>query len=328
MDAYLNTGSTNFDKTIVALVLKQVQANLRGGLVWTPKGSVIPAQLVPGSNGTFRSVGYDDLPEDGQVDLEHGDADPTVEDLGISFVEFTGKQSGRTVGVEDTARDRSPHNLAAIAAQKIAWDISVAVDNIPRKLYAAAPSLFGGSGITSAGNITNADKMTAALLKDAVALMRMNNVPTLAGGLYAFVADPFVIRDLTSDDEYIDEMKMADPSTFLTGQVGKYAGCAIINAGSRGNWIADSGSGVDSGGDTLDSAGSLSSAPDVHYPTLIGADAVFAALGGLKVYTVTTPDHGDPLNRRDLFSWKGFLGGVLNDVESERFITLAVGSTL
>jgi N4-gp56 family major capsid protein len=311
-DTYLSTATSGYSDTVVALVLKQVQAALRAGLVWTPRGSQIPATLVAGSNGTFRSVGYSDLPEDGQVQLEHGDADPDVEDLGIDFAEFTGKQYGRTVGVEDTAKERSPHNLSAIAAEKISRDINVAVDNQPRRLYAAAPGMFGGTSKDAIGEIAAGDKMTAALLKDAVAVLRSTDVPTLANGLYGFVADPFVVRDLQADDEYIEEVKFADPSTFLTGQIATYAGCAIIDAGSRGNVSAGAGTG----------------SIDVHLPTLIGANAVFGAIGGLRIIPVVGPDKSDPLDRRDLYSWKAFLGAILNDVQAERFITLAVATTL
>jgi N4-gp56 family major capsid protein len=311
-DTYFNTSSTNFADSVVPLVLKQVQQTLRGGTPWAPAGSVIPASLVPGTNGTFRSFAYGDMPEDGEVDLEHGDPDPTVEDLSADFIEFTGKQVGRTLGVEDTARDRSPHNLAAIAAEKIARAIVVNVDNVPRKLYAAAPALFGGTGNDAVGEIGSGDNMTAQLLKDAVAILRSQDVKPLGNGLYAFIADPFVIADLQNDDDYREEMQFADPSTFLTGQVAKYAGCAIIDAGSRGNISAGAGTG----------------SVDVHLPTLIGANAAFLGIGGTKVYAVTTPDHADPLNRRDLWSYKAFVGGILNNLQAERFITFAVATTL
>jgi N4-gp56 family major capsid protein len=312
-DTYLGTGSSNFSDTVVALVLKQVQESLRAGLVYSPVGSIIPAVLVPGSNGTFRSVGYSDLPDGGEVDVETGDADPDVEDLGIDFVEFTGKQVGRTVGIEDTAMDRSPHNLAAIAADKIARAVALCTDEVPRSLYAAAtPGLFGGTSKDAVGEIAAGDKMTAGLLKDGVAMLRSADVKPLSNGLYGFVASPLVIRDLQEDDDYIEEMGKADPSTFLTGQVAKYAGCAIIDAGSRGIFKAGAGTG----------------SIDVAIGTLVGANSVFAALAGLKIYAVTTPDHADPLNRRNLWSFKAFRGGILNDVQSQRFLNIAVATSL
>jgi N4-gp56 family major capsid protein len=312
-DTYLNTGSTNFDKTIVATVIKTLQASLRAGLVYTPAGSVIPAQLVPGSNGTFRSFGVSDLPEDGEVDLETGDPDPDLEDLGLDFAEFTGKQVGRVIGIEDTAQDRSPFNLAAVAGDKISRAAHVLLDNVPRKLYlAAGADIYGGASNSHVGDLAAGDKMTASLIKDGVALLRSNDVKPLANGLYALVASPLVIRDLYDDDKFIDEMKMADPATFLVGQVAKYAGCAIIDAGSRAN--------VD--------AGAAGDGADVHMSTMIGGDAVFAGLGGIKVYAVTGADKADRLNRRDSWGFKAFVGGIINDVQSNRFINIATVASL
>ena len=312
-DIYVNTGSTNFDQSVVATVIKTLQASLRAGLVYTPAGSVIPAQLVPGSNGTFRSFGVSDLPEGLEVDLETGDPDPDIEDLGLDFAEFTGKQVGRVIGIEDTAQDRSPFNLAAVAAEKISRAAHVLLDNVPRNLYlAAGADLYGGSSIDSSGELAAGDLLTAALIKDAVALLRSNDVKPLANGLYALVASPLAIRDLYEDDHFIDEMKMADPSTFLVGQVAKYGGAAIIDAGSRANVLA----------------GAAGDGADIYISTLIGGDAVFAGLGGIKVYAVTGADKADRLNRRDSWGFKAFVGGIINDVQATRFVNIATTTSL
>ena len=150
--------------------------------------------------------------------------------------------------------------------------------------------------------------MTAGLLKDAVALLRATNVaPLTVNGRYSFVASPLMIRDLQEDTTYREEMQFADPKTFLTGQVGVYAGCSIIDPGSR----------------AIVKGGAGSGSVDVYYGCLIGQAACFAALAGLKVIPVIAPDHSDPLGRRSLFSWRGWLGGVLNTIQTERFINIA-----
>jgi N4-gp56 family major capsid protein len=397
-DAFTNTATTNFNKTVVDQILKKVIASLRAGLSFTPRGSVLPAMLMPGGNATFRSIGYSDLPEDGAVSVEDGQADPDVEDLDIDYVEFTGTAKGRTVGVTDNAKARSPHNLAALAVDKVSRDILVSVDNVPRALYAAATPEVFGAGASNA-TVTSAGTMTAALLKNGVALLRNRNVRPVASGLFAFVASPLVIRDLQGDDEYIEEIKHAEPGSLLTGQIGTYAGAAIIDAGSRG--IAKPLAGTDTvfagtttgdttggaaedlfttsvahglsvndpirfsakTGGTLPTVGTVyyvktvnsattftlsatvggavmeigatditaatwGKAIDLQYGTLIGAEACFAALGGLRVIPVTGPDKSDPLDRRDLYSWKGMLGGVLNDLDADRFLNISVATSL
>jgi len=313
MDAYFNTGSANFADSITPLVVKQVQATLRGGHPYTPKGSVIPGVLVPGSNGVFRAFAFGDLPEDGAVSIEDGQPDPTVETLDADFITFTGTAVARSVGATDNAQARSPFALRTVIADKLAADIANQVDLTVSKLYkAATPALFGGTSNSTVGQVAAGDKMTASLLKDAVALLRGMDVPTLANGLYAFVANPYIIRDLQADDDYVEEIGKADPKAFLNGQVAQYAGAAIINAGSRG--IVQTGQGT----------GSV----DISIGTLIGADAVFAALGGLRILSATGPDKSDPVDRRDVFSYKGFLGSVLNDLQHYRFVNVAVATSL
>jgi N4-gp56 family major capsid protein len=312
-DVYTNTGTTNFDKTIVPLIIKQLQENLRAGTKYTPPGSVLPAQLVKGTNATFRSVAIPDLAEDGAVSIEDGQADPDVEDLGVDYIEFTGTAKARTVGLTDNAQERSPFNLQATAVERVSRDIAVSVDNVARAIYAAeTPVLFGGTANTNVAGVAAGDKMTAGLLKDAVAFLRGFDVKPLASGLYAFVAHPFVIRDLQADSAYIEEQKYADPKTFMSGQVGVYAGAAVMDAGSRGIILEGDGT----------------SGIDVYLGTLIGAQAIFAALAGLKVIPVFGPDKADPLGRRDLVSWKGILGGVKNDIGTERFLNIGVATTL
>jgi N4-gp56 family major capsid protein len=313
-DTYLSTNTTNYGKSTVESILRTVQETLQGGLAYTPAGSVIPAALVPGSSGVFRSFGVSDLPEGGAVSVEDGQPDPEIEDLAIDFVEMQGHAIGRSIGVTDNAKARSPFNLSAIAVQKVSRDILVTYDGYARDCYKNAPvGIYGGTANSHVGDVAAGDKMTASILKDMVTILRGRDVKPLANGLYAFVASPYLLRDLMADDEYVDEMKFADPSTFLENQVvGRYAGAALINAGSRG----------------LVQAGAGTGSIDVSIGVLIGANALFAALGGLQVIAATGPDKADPLNRRDVYSYKGFAAAILNDVQTERFVTVAVATSL
>ena len=312
-DSYLTTATTNFDKSTVETILKQVQQNLRGGLEWTPRGSIIPATLVPGSNGTFRSFAYSDLPAGGDVDLSDGQPDPDVESIEPDYVEFTGTRRGRLVGWTDNAQAKSPHSLGSIGSQKIAFAIAQHIDSFAKGLYkAGGATLFAGTGNAAVGDVASTDTLTASLLKRAVALLRAADVKPLPSGTFALVTGPGPLFDLREDDDFRNEMRDADPSTFLTGEVARYAGCSIIDAGSNG--IVFEGQGA--------------SSIDVHMPTLIGADALFAGLGQIEVHTVNTPDSGDPLNRRHTAGYKGWFGGEVNDLQAERYLGIAVASTI
>ena len=86
-DAYLNTASTNFDKSVVPYVLKSLQMQLRGGLGYLPAGSVLNAPYVGGGyNTTFRAFAVADLPGGGDVSAEDGQVDADIEDLDEDYI--------------------------------------------------------------------------------------------------------------------------------------------------------------------------------------------------------------------------------------------------
>lgn len=320
-DAFLSTLSGQFSDTVVALVLKSVIPTLRAGLGYLPKGSVLPATYVKGTNATFRGVGYADLDPDGAVSIEDGQPDPDIEEVTLDVLEFTGTELARLVGVTVNAATRSPHDLNAIAAEKVARDFLVQVDQIARKAYwdaaeAGTSTLFNGVE-SNMDQVVAEDKLTADLVKRAVAILRASDVPTLQGGDYALLCHPFQEKDLRDDEDFVNEMKYADPSTFLTGATARFAGAQIVPT-SRA--IVDPTSGV--------------SSADVYVATLIGAGSIFMGdVSTMEIHVTPPGGHEDPLHRTSLFAWKCLLGAVLNDnagistVSTPRYVNLATGSS-
>jgi N4-gp56 family major capsid protein len=313
-DTFLSTATTNFDKSTVVQILKQTQELLRAGLPFTPKGSVIPATYIKGTNGTFRSFSIFDQAAGGEtVITTDADADPFLEDLDMDYVEFTAARALRGIGLTDHAQKLSPFDLKAIAAERTSRSVALYMDGVAKALYAGAGGdLFAGTSNTQTSDVAAGDVITADLLKDAVALLRGQDVKPLSNGLYAFVASPYVIRDLTADSDFINEIRHADPESLLTGEVARYAGASIVDAGSNAIVRADGGTG----------------SIDVHASILIGAGALFAGLGDVEVFMNFGSDKGDPWARRDSITWKAFAGGVVNDLQAQRFLTIESAASL
>ena len=121
----INTATSNFDKTLTALVLKTIAENLRRETRYMVPGAYITGDLIPGTN-LIRHIKYGDMSlsttdvwsSDGSgIWLTEGTA-PSEEALTITYDEFGVNQAGRTLAITDRALDFNPHNILRILCAK------------------------------------------------------------------------------------------------------------------------------------------------------------------------------------------------------------------
>ena len=124
--AQTSTSTTNFNQTVVALVQKKIEEELRAPLPHLLPGNFAPAKFVKGTNNTMRFIRYADAaavagtPSPGTPPwLTEGTA-PTPEELTIGYEEFSANQAGRTWKLTDIAMMESPHDLLSVAAGVVA----------------------------------------------------------------------------------------------------------------------------------------------------------------------------------------------------------------
>lgn len=296
--ANIDTAVTNFDKTVTALILRDIADNLRKKPVWMDEGAWIKARLVDGTN-TLRYIGYGELSTAVQS-LSEGTA-PTAEALTIAYEEFTCAQAGRLVGISDIALKESPHDLFAVAAERVAFNALMTVDQavgVVIRDYITSPAQILANSRAARANLAQAssDYLTAAMIRTAVTQLRAANVPTFPDGTYHGIIHPFVAKDImeeTATAGWLDVQKYVSNEMILQGEIGRLHGVRFKES-NQATYIGATG------------------ASSAHiFRTVIYGPGYFAFGDeqSIEAYMVRPGgDHTDPLAQQALVGWKAMWG--------------------
>lgn len=309
--ATLTTATTNFNQSVTALVLRQIAQNLRDKSVYLQDGSFVRGDLIPGTN-LIRFIAYADMSVTTNANtvtpgtppwLVEG-TPPTDEALAIFYEEFGAQQAGRTLAISDIALAQSPHNLMAVAAERIGTNAAQTIDLfVGNVLHAGTARVLYAGAATSRVTVASTHNMTGALIRRAVATLKTANVPMFPDGTYHAFISPMVTHDLQSDTAaggWLEANKYASPENLLTGEVGKYMGVRFIET-NIGNNFANTGVG-----------GTV----DVYSTYIFGPDSfAFGDLQSVQAYLVSPGgDHVDPLAQKAIVGWKAMFGVKLLNI--------------
>ena len=277
------TLTPGFDKTVTALVERRIIETLREVSRWLVPGSYIPGTFIPGTN-LIRHIAYGDLPVSTGIIAVEG-LPPDEIPLNIGYAEYAASQRGRLVGISDVALKMSPHELMAVAAEKVAYDALMTVDR------SIAAAVIAGTGIT----LTVSDVAKGVQANDIrrwVTDLKNAHVPTFPDGFYLAMIHPDVVYDLQTDPSiggWLEVSKYADPSRLLNGEVGRLYGVRFIET----------------------TIGTVTrAATDTYNTVLFGPDYfAFGDLQTVETYMVRPGgDHTDPLAQKALVGYKGMWG--------------------
>jgi N4-gp56 family major capsid protein len=319
VDSYTDTSTTNFDNTVTALVRAQIQAELRSSLVHM--NDALRASWRPGTD-RMRFISYRDLdvttgtPTPGVAPWLTQGVAPSVEEMSIAYDEFQSNQAGRIIGLTDIALTESPHDLYAVAAERIGRNVAATVDKrLADVILAGTNVLYAGTSNAATADVAAGDVLTGANVKRAVATLKAANVPTFGDGYYHAIIHPAVVLDLQSDTNtggWIDANKYTDNRPLLTGEIGRYAGVRFMESSAAGI-KADSGT----------------SSIDVYSTVFYGPDAfAFGDMQTIQTYSLRGPDKSDPLNQVAKVGWKAMFGAVLLDANGPRYLRYESASSL
>lgn len=306
--ATLTTATTNFNNTVTALVLRRIAENLRDKSVYLQDGAFVRGDLIPGTN-LIRHVAYTDMSvttngntvTPGTAPWLTEGVPPTDEALAIFYEEYGAQQAGRTLALSDVSLAQSPHNLMAVAAERIGVNAAQTIDLfVGNVLHAGTARLLYAGAATSRVTVASGHNMTGALIRRAVAVLKTANVPTFPDGTYHAFIHPMILHDLqadTADGGWVDITRYAQPGNFLTGEVGKYMGVRFMEATVANNF-ANTGVG-----------GTV----DVYSTYIFGPDSfAFGDLQSVQAYMVSPGgDHTDPLAQKAIVGWKAMFGTKL-----------------
>lgn len=299
------TTTTNFDKTVTTLILREVADNLRKRAHWLDEGAWLKASHVPGTNN-LRYIAYGDL---STVAIALTETTPPPElALSIAYDEFFGLQYGNLLGISDVALMESPHALAAVGAERLAYNAIMTLDRSvgeSARDYITAPSTIFAGGFASRATLTQASGtyLTSALLRRAVTELRAANVPTFPDGTYHANIHPFVARDLMEEagttGQWLDVNKYTTTVPMIRGEIGTLWGIRFMET-NNATYIGNGG------------------AASAHiFRTIVYGPGYFAFgdFDSIEAYMVRPGgDHTDPLAQKMLMGWKGFWGSQILDI--------------
>jgi N4-gp56 family major capsid protein len=316
--AYLTTATNNFSATVVALIQKRLEQELRGRVVHLQDAT--PGDWIPGTN-LVRFVAYRDIavvtgtPTPGTPPwLTEGTA-PTAHDLSITYDEMSAYQAGDVVRITDVALSESPHRLVQVATERIAFHAARTLDQYMADIIKAGTSntIFSGTLNTQTSDVAAGDVLTGLNIKAAVKVLASAAVPRFPDGYYHAIIHPAAVYGLMVDDDaggWIDANKYTDREPLLAGELGRYAGVRFMETPYAGIQSGTTGGGT----------GSI----DVYSTVVYGPDAwAFGDLQTLQVYVHTDPVKGtDPLNQFIEAGWKAMFGAMLLDSNGARYVRI------
>lgn len=282
--AGLPAKTTGFDKTVTAMVRRDVLENIREVSRWLVPGAYIPGTFIPGTN-LIRHIAYGDLTVASGIIAIEGEP-PDELPLTIGYAEYAATQRGRLVGITDVALGMNPHELMSIAADKVAYDAKMTVD----RSIAAAFAAGTGIPLTLAGAT-----LTAADIRKWVAIMKSKLLPTFPDGYYIAMVHPAVVADLMNDTAiggWIEASKYAAPGQLLNGEIGRMYGVRFIET-------------------TIGT--STTGSPDTYNTYVLSPDSfAFGDMQSIQTYMVRPGgDHSDPLAQKALVGYKGMWGAAV-----------------
>lgn len=316
--------TTNFDRTVTALVSNTIQENLRKVVRYMGADGYTTGSIVPGTN-LIRFISYGDLsipaplpapPAPGTVPWLIEGKRPDLEPISIGYEEITAYQAGRLVGISDVALEYNPHNLFAVAAERVAFNAMATLDQYVASILHAGTAIQYASTATATNQLTAAMKLNAAEIREAVATLKANNVPTFADGMYHAFIHPNMVFDVMGDTAvggWIEAAKYGAVDQLFAGEIGRLYGVRFIET-PVGTYL-----------------GTVGATSAKVYSTFVFGPGAWA-LGDVQTirsYMVRPGgDHTDPLAQLAEVGWKGMFGAKLLTNVGAKYVIIQSGGTL
>ena len=146
--------------------------------------------------------------------------------LSNSMKSITVAEKGNAVKVSELLLQSSFDDIMATATTLLARDYATVLDlELRDKALSNATVIFGrktgAEKIKARENITTANPLTVATVKDGVEILATNNAPKFEGNYYICFVHPHQSRDLRDDNAWINASNYGNPTQLFTGEIGR-----------------------------------------------------------------------------------------------------------
>lgn len=173
---------------------------------------------------TIQMMTYNNLKKGGKLDEG---VRMHAQSLSSTMKSITVGERGNAVSVSELALKTSFTDIMADATNLLARDVAITLDTELRDTALTAPNVIFGRATSTApkiagrANITVANGMSVASVKDAVEILATNNTPKLEGSYYVCFVHPHQSRVLRDDPAWVEASKYGAPDQLFTGEIGR-----------------------------------------------------------------------------------------------------------
>lgn len=297
------TDTTALSSILTFEVQRRVLENLRPQLLYANRDMAEAGTFDAGTN-QLKFVFVPDLAIN-TTSLTEGGPAPTPKALSITPATVSSTQYGDLVSITDVAKVVSPIALVKTASERVSRQAASSIDQIVRDVIAAGGTAFYANAAANRAALAAGDKLDSADLRRLRANMYKANISPFADGFYRIIVTAEQGYDLrndgTTNGNWVDVNKYAQPETILRGELGRLEGFRVMEA---------------TNGPTF------TSTVTVHAAIATGAQKGWGwgDLQTLSVHHVPAGgDHTDPLAQEELLGWKVMFGvGVLDSARYRR----------
>lgn len=220
---------------------------------------------------------------------------PAGQKLSMSVITAEVDQYGGYVETSDVLDLTNIDPIVVQATEQIASQAGRTLDTITREVLVGGTNVMyapkGETAVTSRGAVDNSCRLTPAVIRKAVMILKRQNTPKIDNH-YVAIIHPDVAHDLMSDPEWIDTHKYEASANIFNGEIGKLAGVRFIE-NTEAKIFMGEGSG----------------SANVYATMLLGKGAYATTDitgGGLQhiVKGLGSAGTADPLNQRATVGWK------------------------
>lgn len=206
--------------------------------------------------------------------------------LSSTMKSITVGERGNAVAVSELALKTSFTDIMADATTLLSRDVALTLDTELRDTaLTGANVIYGrksdGTKIATRAEITGANLLTVATIKDAVELLATNNTPKFMGAYYICFVHPHQSRVLRDDPAWIEASKYGAPDQLFTGEIGRIDDVRFIETTLMCNGAVEEGDPAYKAGLLLDQDGTADSGDEVpvYQAVLFGEDYYAYAVG-------------------------------------------------
>ena len=167
---------------------------------------------------TISMLTYDNLKLGGALEEMK---DMNTQALSGSMKQITVQEHGNAVSNSELLIQSSFDDIMATTTTLLGRDYALVMDCELRDVALSGTNIVYGGQRNSRANVTAADKLTVAVIKDAIEILATNNAPKYGNLYWICFVHPHQSRDLRDDSAWINASNYGAPEQMFTGEIGR-----------------------------------------------------------------------------------------------------------